>query len=125
MQSPRESFETYQRFIANPLLTVLDGLLAFLLIRAGLQTRNLALFLTGIGLLFLAIPLLQFHCLDCGATGWLLRYRRHACPPVVVRWQSRESLRFRGPGVLAQLLAWLGVLAAGIIGFVILFASRH
>jgi hypothetical protein len=125
MQSPRESFETYQRFIANPLLAVLAVVLAFLLVRTGVQTRHLTWFLTGIGLLTLVVPLLQFHCLDCGATGWLLRHRRHACPAVVARWERRQLPRFVGPRVKAQLLAWLYLLVAAFLLFMIQRAARR
>ena len=65
------------------------------------------MFKFGFGLLALDFFLVQYHCRDCGATGWLLRYRKHVCPAVVARWHQRELPRFRGPGVRAQLVGWL------------------
>jgi hypothetical protein len=65
------------------------------------------MFEVGFGLLALECLLVQYHCRDCGATGFLVRYRRHTCPAVLARWHHRERPRFRGPGVRAQLVAWL------------------
>src|SRR5947209_18801781 len=77
-QASGESIEAYQRLIANPFLFVLGCVLVFALVRGALQVKSVTMFFTGLGLLGAAILLLQFHCLDCGATGWLLGSRRHA-----------------------------------------------
>ena len=63
----------------------------------------------------LALLLIQFHCLDCGATGWLFRYQQHACPRVVARWQNQVVRRFHGPRLRIQLIAWFIVTAAAFV----------
>ena len=63
----------YQRVIVNPLLAILGWLLAIVLIRYSTRLHNLALYLTAILWLFVPFVLIQFHCLDCRVTGWLLR----------------------------------------------------
>ena len=83
---PNVPVDEYQRLVANPFLAVLGWLAMFGLLREAVRRQNLALFMTGIILLFVACFLLQFHCLDCGATGWLLR-----SGPTPVRWSSLAS----------------------------------
>jgi hypothetical protein len=85
------------------------------ILRESLRRRNLALFAIAIILLFIAFVLVQFHCLDCGATGWLLRSRTHACPAVVARRQIRLVRRFRGPGLKLQLVVWFIILMAALV----------
>jgi hypothetical protein len=116
-----ESLEDNRRVIVNPFLAIMSCGLAVALVRAGVQRRSLLLFLCGIGLLPLAILLIQFHCLDCGATGWLLRSWAHACPAVVTRRQSQRVSPFRRPGLGLQLFAWfIVIMAAFIFGMVML-----
>lgn len=99
-----------QRLVVNPLVTFAASVAAAELIRTSLRARHFPWFVAGVGLFFLAFFLLQFHCLDCGRTGWLLWYRRHACPAVQARWRERRFGRFRGPGVTTQLVLWTFVL---------------
>ena len=120
-QSPRESLELYQRLVANPVLAVISGVVVVALLRAALVTKSLALFLIGSALLSFTLLLLQFHCLDCGATGWLIRSRWHACPAVVARWRSRLLPQFRGPGLSVQLQMWFYLLMAASILILALF----
>ena len=91
--APTESLGEYQRLLANPLLTILIWVVTVAVIRAAVQSRNLFRFLSGVGLLLAAPLFLQFYCLDCGQISWLVRYRRHACPAVVSRWQSQHVQR--------------------------------
>jgi hypothetical protein len=121
--NPVESLKAYQRLVVNPFLAVLSGVGVFTVVRGAVQTRSLTLFFIGIGLMPVPFLLLQFHCLDCGATGWLLRYRRHACPAVVVRWQSRQLRRFHGPRLGAQLQIWSYLLVSALVLGLILL--RH
>jgi hypothetical protein len=72
----------------------------------------------------LGLFLVQFHCLDCGATGWLVRYQRHACPKVVARWRSRVVRRFHGPRLRIQLIAWLIVTMAALLLGALALGSR-
>jgi hypothetical protein len=115
----------YQRVIVNPLLAILGWSLAMVLIRYSTRSHNLALYLSAILWLFVPFVLIQFHCLDCRATGWLLRVRRHACPAVVARWISKESLRGRWPSITVQIHCWIyALVAVATLGF-IGFASRR
>ena len=87
----------------------------------GVEHQNLTMLLVGLALTFVPFLLLQFHCLDCGATGWLFRRARHACPAVVMRCENRVVRRFRGPGVKTQLIAWFILIASVfVLGVVVL-----
>jgi hypothetical protein len=122
---PIEPVDLYQRLVANPFLAVLCWLAAFGLLRESMRRENLALLMTGITLLFLAFFFLQFHCLDCGATGWLLRSWAHRCPAVVARQRSRMVRRIHGPGLKIQLAAWFIIItAAFVLGMVALQSQR-
>jgi hypothetical protein len=113
-----DAISAYQRVIVNPLLAILGWLLAIVLIRYSTRTHNLALYLTAILWLFVPFILVQFHCLDCRTTGWLLRVRRHACPLVVARWVSKDNLRGRWPSITVQIHCWIYTLVAvAILGF--------
>jgi len=119
---PFESLPSYQRIVVNPLLGVLVWLVMFALIRAGVKSQSSTLFLIGSSLFFAAFFLHQFHCLDCGATDWLFRYRHHACPLIVARSQNREGGRFRFPSVKTQIMIWL-YLVAGALLLLLLFLN--
>jgi hypothetical protein len=114
--------DPYRRLVANPLLAVAACVAAIFFIRISLEHRALPLFLTSIGLLFGAFFFVQFHCLDCGATGWLLTARRHACPPLVARWREGRPGRWRFPGLRIQMIVWLHLLASVTCLLLILFA---
>lgn len=103
--------DDFRRFIVNPLLAVLLSIPAVLLVRGGLVRHELVWFIAGLCLLGISLLFVQYHCLDCGATGFLLRVRRHACPGLTERWRSGRVGRIRPPGVAAQLLIWLYILA--------------
>ena len=113
-----------QRLVVNPLLTFVTSVTAAELIRASLHSRRFAWFVVGVGSFFLAFFLLQFHCLDCGRTGWVLRYGRHACPAVRARCRSREFRRFRGPGVMTQLVLWTYLLVPAFLLAIVWLWSR-
>jgi len=117
---PIELLPEYQRIVVNPLLGVLAWLAMIALLNAGVRSRSLTLFLIGLSLLFLGLLFQQFHCLDCGATGWLFRYRSHACPKIVARYQDREVRRFRLPNVTTQITIWIYLLAGVLLLLVLL-----
>ena len=119
----RDTVVPFQRLVVNPFLAVLVFVMIVALWREGVTRRSPALFQLGVGLLLVDVFLVQYHCLDCGATGWLLRYRRHACPTVMSRWQRQEWRRFRGPGVRLQLVVWLILVAAVFVLALILWIS--
>ncbi len=117
--------EDYQRLVANPLLGVLFWIVAFVLSRESMRRHNLALFVWALLFVLVGIVFLQFHCLDCGKTGWLLRSRVHACSAVVARRQSRLVRRFRAPGLKVQLVAWFFLMiAALVLGMVMIESWR-
>ncbi len=119
---PAEPIDPYRRLVANPLLAVAGLVAAIVLIRISLEHRILPLFLASLGLLFGAPFFAQFHCLDCGSTGWLVRAGRHACPALVARWRERRTGRWRLPGLKTQMILWLHVLASVAGLLLILFA---
>ena len=118
------SIAPYQRLIVNPFLAVLLFVIILAIVQTAIQTRTAGLFPLGLGLVLVDLFLVQFHCLDCGATGWLLRYRRHACPTVIARWQRGEHRRFRGPSVKLQLAGWIVLLAAAFVLGLVTLVSR-
>jgi hypothetical protein len=105
----------YQRLLINPLLVVLGWLIAVAVLRFSLQARDPTVFATAVCLLLLSMLLVQFHCLDCGATGWLLLRRRHACPAVVGRRQDQAIRRIHSPGIRTQVVIWLLILIVGTV----------
>jgi hypothetical protein len=110
VRRPVGPVEPYQRLVVNPFLMAALWVAGILIIRLGLQRQSLFLFFTGIALLPGALPFLQFHCLDCWHTGFLLRHRRHTCEAVVRRCSNDEERRFQWLSVGTQTLAWFYVL---------------
>ena len=105
-----------KRLLVNPFLVVIDWLAAVTLLRAGIKRVEFSVFLAGAILLLLGFILLRYHCLDCGATGWALMHRRHACSPgQVPKWR-----RLRVPSITIQVVIWGYLLAAAIALFLIL-----
>jgi hypothetical protein len=119
----RASIVAFQRLIVNPFLAVLLFVVIVAIWRMSFARRSPGLFQLGVVLFTVDVFTVQFHCLDCGATGWLLRYRRHACPTVLARWQRGERPRFRGPGVRLQLTSWLILLAGALVLVLIMWIS--
>ncbi|HEX3449846.1 MAG TPA: hypothetical protein VHS97_16450 [Isosphaeraceae bacterium] len=114
----------YQRLVVNPFLTVLIWII-FSGLHRGIEPRlTAAVFVAVLVVFVLGLFLVQFHCLDCGATGWLVRYQRHACPKVVARWRSRVVRRFHGPRLRIQLIAWLIVTMAALLLGALALGSR-
>ena len=114
-QGPAEPIVVFQRLLANPFLTVLAWLVAFGLVNQSLHRRNLSLFVTGTVLLLVAFLFLQYHCIDCGATGWLFRSSSHACPAVIAHRERGRSRGRRWPSLKFQLVAWLIIMTAGFV----------
>ncbi len=113
----RDVVHFYQRLLVNPFLAVIALMLVLAVANALWRASgsNLAgpVIWAGIlaALLLTALLSLQYHCLDCGATGWFRRWRRHACPRVVERWQTPFSAASRlFPNPNTQLVLWLFVL---------------
>jgi len=131
-----ESIGDYQRLIANPFLAVLVWVIALAMILdfRGLihlppalpRFPRLLVLLAGLGVLFGPCLLFQYHCLDCGGTGWLLGHRRHICPAVAERLRQRVfSRQFLGLGLKNQLVGWLYVLIGAAVQFSILYSMHR
>ena len=115
----------YQRLVVNPFLTILAWIIFLGLLCSVVPSQDVAGLAADIVVFGLALLLIQFHCLDCGATGWLVRWQRHACPKVLARWQSRIIRRFHGPRLRIQLIAWfILVFAALLLGMIALGSRR-
>jgi hypothetical protein len=120
LQRPDSSSGFQKRLVVNPFLVVLDWLVALAILRASIARFNFRLFQVGTILLVLGFLLVQYHCLDCGATGWVLRHRRHACPEDVVRWRNRRPRHWRVPSVGTQIVVWCNLLATAVLLWLIL-----
>ena len=90
-RSDRGSIVPSQRLIVNPFLAVLGFVIIVAIWREAFSRRSSGLFQLGAALLLVVGFLVQYHCLDCGATGWLIRCRRHACPTVVALGAGRVA----------------------------------
>jgi hypothetical protein len=99
--------QEYQRLVANPFLALLGLIVWFAVMEQALRARSiLAVWLAMLGLAVVAY-LLQYHCLDCGATGTLFRWRSHACERVRIRRETGQVRYLRGPNPVFQTFAWL------------------
>jgi hypothetical protein len=102
----------YHRVLANPFLGLLGvfvwiGVL-YRLLHDGLAgpldvALTVLVLASGLGL----PRLFQYHCLDCGKTGPLRRWKQHICPRVAERHFAGRPRRFRGPSPGVQVVLWL------------------
>ena len=122
--APIEPIADCQRLVANPLLGVLFWIVAFMMLRESVRRHDLTLFVWTLLFVLVGIIFLQFHCLDCGKTGWLLRSRLHSCPAVIARRESKWMRRFRGPGLKVQLVVWFIVIMAALVLGMVAIRSR-
>jgi hypothetical protein len=111
--------EDYQRLVANPFLALLGLVLWCLALRQILGAKRLDLLIPVLLSLGAVVFLLQYHCLDCGATGLLFRWRRHACERVLARQLEGRPLRFRGPRPPTQLVLWIYALLTVAVLFLL------
>jgi hypothetical protein len=118
-------FRRFQRLVANPFLA-LAALVGWVIgLRRAYEARNLPVLLVLVASLGGVVFLLQYHCLDCGATGWLFRWKSHACPRSLARQRDGRPLRFRGPTPTTQLVLWGYALLIGtLLALVVLRADR-
>ena len=118
--------QAYLRLVANPFLGF-TYLLVWVMVLyhsafggfAGPLTPILiTVLLFGLGL----IPtFMQFHCLDCGDTGRLFRWRKHVCHHALVRREAGIRRRVRGPTPTVQVVLWIWIMMA----LVLLLNSRN
>ena len=103
--------EAYLRLVANPFLGFVYltawMVLLYETVAVGfagpLTPMLLAVLVAG---LWLIPQLMHYHCLDCGGSGRLLRWRRHVCHRAVERRDARRPRRFRGPTPPVQVILW-------------------
>lgn len=109
--------EAYLRLLANPFLGLLYlvGWLVFLYesvvggFAGALTPMLIVVLIAGLGL----VPyLMEYHCLDCGETGRLIRWRRHLCHRSLARREAGQRRLLRGPTPPVQVALWLWVLLA-------------
>jgi hypothetical protein len=120
---PIEFVGGHQRVLVNPIVSILCVLAGVALIQFALRTRFLVLFAAGLLVMALGFFLIQYHCLDCGGSGWYQYASRHACEPVLARWREKVEthtlLRAR-----TQLSIWIYVLVFGILIYLVARFSR-
>lgn len=93
--------------MANPFLA-LAALIAWLAaLRRALASRNLVLSAIVVLAFLGVVRALHFHCRDCGGTGWLFRWRDHACDAVLTRQRANRVRRWRGPTPTVQMALWM------------------
>jgi hypothetical protein len=119
--------ETYLRVVANPCLPIALLFLGLALTQASMRDgerpstmgSKVGTFLAlCVAPVVVGLPwLIHYHCLDCGATGAIRRWKDHVCPKVAERRALHRPRRFRGPEPRVQLALWLWALA-------VLFAVR-
>ena len=124
MPEPIEPIGDRQRLVANPLLGVLFWIVAFMMLRESVRRHDLNLFVWGLLFVLVGAVFMQFHCLDCGKTGWLLRSRSHTCPAVIARRESKWVRPFRLPGLKVQLVVWFILMMAALVLGIVAIASR-
>ena len=114
--------ESYLRLIANPFLACSYIVLWLIMLHeavvggfAGpLSPILVVILIAGLGL----VPMLvQYHCLDCGGSGRMTRWRKHICYVSVARRDVGRRRRFRGPTPPIQVLLWFWVAVAAICVF--------
>jgi hypothetical protein len=106
--------QAYLRLVANPFLSVFAFLLWLVamrwLLRADIPGPLAPLaILFGVGGLVAPFLLLHYHCLDCGGTGRISRWRDHTCPSVIQRRREGRIRSIRGPTPPFQVVLWLWV----------------
>jgi hypothetical protein len=117
--------QEYQRLVANPFLGVFGLIVGLGAFEKAIEWQQFPLLVLALAVLISVAFLLHYHCLDCGSTGLLLRWKSHACERVRARQQANQVRRFRGPNPAFQTILW-GYLLFGvaILIFVVMMAVR-
>ncbi len=112
-----------QRLLANPFLAILVAIPWGFGFRWAFLRKSPTFLLILLGLLPCIAYFLQYHCLDCGATGRFFRWRSHACSAVIARCHSERRTWFRPPNPTAQVILWgYFLVAAYFLGLMIQLA---
>lgn len=106
--------EKFLRMLANPFLSFF-----YLVLWFGAMYESVAggfagplmpmLIVVLIAALGLVPTLAQYHCLDCGATGRLLRWRRHSCQKSIERKITGRSRSMVLPNPPLQIVLWIWI----------------
>ena len=102
MPLPQETL----RLVANPFLAVSVILFGLIGLFTALRSRSLVSLSCALAALAGSVLFLHYHCLDCGATGLLFRWRRHECERVLIRRLTGQTRRLRGPTPTVQTIVW-------------------
>jgi hypothetical protein len=115
-----EIIRFYQRLVVNPFLGLCAACLTFALTvslfrsQTGTRVPSFVIFAGLVAGYFL----LQYHCLDCGKTGLFHRWKEHACPSILQRWETTNPARLGFPAATTQLALWfVAMLVAAILAF--------
>lgn len=112
-------FQEYQRLVSNPFLALAALIPWYVAIRRAFLAKHVPMILLLFASLFGIAYLLQFHCLDCGATGSLFRWKRHACDRAIARQLGYARRRWLlGPNPMTQTVLW-GITVV-VVGFLAL-----
>lgn len=117
--------QEYQRLVANPFLALAAFFLWLDAARRALLARNLVFVLLLLAALATLAALLQFHCLDCGATDLLFRWKRHVCHHALARQSAGRRRWLRGPNPATQTLLWIYVVAIASLLAALTWHARH
>jgi hypothetical protein len=114
----------HSRLVANPFLALLGWILACSVMFKALNARDPLLSLVALLGFMAAILLIQYHCLDCGKTGWAFRAGRHLCPLAAARALAADTPRWIGPGIFTQLKFWFVIAALAACSYLLKAAAR-
>ncbi len=108
--------EDYLRIVANPFLAFFVVVIALGILWAvsalapPSSTKNTIIPLSFVLAFFLHWRFYQYHCLDCGGTGRLTKWKRHTCPVSEERRRLGRRRLLRGPTPAIQVIAWVYIL---------------
>jgi hypothetical protein len=112
-----------QRLLANPFLSVALAFFGFAILASGYWGGSPMRPAIALLLAFSSWVFLHYHCLDCGKTGFLFRWRSHECERVLLRRLAGVVRRWRGPTPVLQTILWAyALLCLAILGAMFVFS---
>lgn len=120
---PQHLARYYQILIVNPFLAMIGGACGWGVIAyLDGKVSHSNLLLVALPLVLIFFVLIQYHCVDCGATGLFFGRERHQCSRIRDRWHERRMSPPYVPRASAQLALW--ALAIGV-GTLVFLTSIH
>jgi hypothetical protein len=122
---PTQLPQQYQRLVTNPFLALSGAVFLLVVLEyvPGVPRLSVA-FAAVVACLADVALLLQYHCLDCGKTGLLVRWKLHACDRVRHRRRTGQIRHIRGPNPSYQLFLWgFALVVLGILIVPVLLAD--